>query len=574
MTVFPSNNEQYLLELTNRIRLDPDNELGRILIGRDKEVRNALDYFEIDLDVLRQQWNELECVPPLAWSGELHDSAEVHNQRTIAADTQSHFLPNEPGLIDRIRDAGYDPSSVAENIFAYPESIEAAHAGFAIDWGVGPNGIQEPAGHRISMTNSLYREVGIDITEEHDPNTSVGTFVVTQHFGIDRSAIWGMGDAYLVGVVYTDMIKDDDFYTPGEGIGNVTITASDLVNDRVFSATTWDAGGYQIALPRGDYRVDFTADLNGDGAIEVVSRQITMSNENLKLDWIADLEQLNATVTSASLETVANTNAATTAESSRFPLSSDTSYDDILLLELDIPSGIEPLNLDTLEPECYADHSSDERDVIFGLPIGDTICGAGGNDYIAGHDGDDTLFGNRGDDDILGGHGDDVMFGGRGNDAIDAGNDHDMVMADYGNDTVIGGAGSDTLYGNDGADELDGGSGNDYLLGGAGNDTLLGSAGDDQLNGQLGDDTLIGGGGSDIFALMENSGYDVIVDFNDGIDAIGLIDLTIGQLSISPHPDGLTIVAPGASMTLLGVERGQIDASDFSILSYSRSRLN
>jgi uncharacterized protein YkwD len=568
MAVFPSQNEQYLLELTNRIRLDPEPELDRILVTRDREVSNALDYFETNLTVLRQQWKELEPAPPLAWSGELHNSAETHNQRMIAADTQSHFLPNEPGLIDRMRDAGYDPSSVAENIFAYPDSIEAAHAGFAIDWGVGPHGIQEPAGHRISMTNGLYREVGIDITEERNPNTSVGTFVVTQHFGIDRKAVWGMGDAYLVGVVYTDAIKDDDFYTPGEGLGGVTITVSDLVSDRVFSTKTWDAGGYQIALPRGSYRVDFTVDLNDDGAIEVVSRQIEMGKENFKLDWIADLEQLSATIANGSINpALTNTTTAEAIERSRFPLSSDTTYDDILLLELDLPSGVEPLHLHTLEPESYFNHSSDERDVIFGSPIGDTIFGAGGNDYIAGNDGDDTLFGNRGDDDISGGHGDDVIFGGRGNDAIEAGDGNDIVMADYGDDTVLGGAGSDTLYGNDGVDQLDGGAGNDYLLGGMGNDTLLGSAGDDQLDGQLGDDTLIGGGGSDIFNLMADAGDDVIVDFHDGVDLIGLTNLTIGQLSISPHPDGLIVMAPGASMTLLGVERSQIDASDFLILS-------
>ncbi|NJN60179.1 MAG: hypothetical protein HC795_00370 [Coleofasciculaceae cyanobacterium RL_1_1] len=401
-TVFPSQNEQYLLELTNRIRLDPEHELDRILTTRDREVSNALDYFETDLTVLRQQWKELEPAPPLAWSGELHNSAKTHNQRMIAADTQSHFLPNEPGLIDRMRDAGYDPSSVAENIFAYPDSIEAAHAGFAIDWGVGPNGIQEPAGHRISMTNALYREVGIDITEERNPNTAVGTFVVTQHFGIDRNAIWGMGDAYLVGVVYTDAIKDDDFYTPGEGLGGVTITVSDLVSDRVFSTETWDAGGYQIALPAGQYRVDFTTDLNDDGSLEVVSRSVTMGRDNLKLDWIADFEQFNATLANATTTVSANANAAPAIERSRFPLSSDTSYDDILLLELDIPSGIEPLDLDTLNPELYTNHSSDQRDVIFGLPSGDTISGAGGNDYISGNDGGDTLFGNRGDDALLG----------------------------------------------------------------------------------------------------------------------------------------------------------------------------
>jgi len=556
------------------MRLDPANELERILVSRDREVNDALDYFSTDLSVMQQQWIALEAAPPLTWSGALHNSAETHNQRMISTDTQAHFLPNEPELLDRMREAGYDPSSVAENIFAYPESIEAAHAGFALDWGVGPHGIQEPAGHRTSMMNSLYREVGIDITEERDPETSVGTFVVTQHFGVDRDALWGMGDAYLLGVVYSDMTKDDDFYTPGEGLGNVTITASDLVNDRFFSTTTWSAGGYQIQLPEGNYQVEFQADFDQDGTIEVVSRQVEIGRDNLKLDFLADPELVKAisdpsadeTDRSNSATTNTTTNTNTNTNTNRFPLTSDTSYDDILLLELEVPSDIEPLNLALLSPEDYANHSSDQNDVIFGLPIGDIIFGAGGNDYIAGSTGDDTLFGNRGDDQILGGLGQDLIFGGRDHDAIDAGDDNDVVMADYGNDTIRGGTGDDTLFGNAGADKLDGGAGNDELLGGAGDDTLVGSAGDDWLKGQLGDDTLLGGGGRDTFALAVDHGHDVIVDFNDGVDVIGLIDLTIGQLSISPHADGLTIMAPGGSLTLLGVERGQIDEHDFSLL--------
>lgn len=565
-TIFPSSAEQYLLELTNRIRLDPENELGRILGSRDREINDALDYFNTDLSVLQQQWTTLEAAPPLAWSGELHNSAETHNQRMIAADTQSHFLPDEPGLLDRMRAAGYEPSSVAENIFAYPESIEAAHAGFALDWGVGPYGIQEPAGHRISMTNSLYREVGIDITEERNPQTSVGTLVVTQHFGVDRNAIWGMGDAYLLGVVYSDTTKDDDFYTPGEGLGNVTITASDLVNDQIFSTTTWSAGGYQIQLPKGSYRVEFQADFDHDGQIEVIARQIEMGRDNLKLDFLADPELMQEISDPSAHKTTSTQSPAVESSTSRFPLSSDTTYDDILLLDLDAPSDIEPLNLALLDPADYANHSSDQNDVIFGLPIGDTIFGGGGNDYISGSSGDDTLFGNRSDDKLLGGLGHDVMFGGRDHDAIDGGDDNDVAMADHGNDTIFGGTGDDTLFGNVGADKLDGGAGDDDLLGGAGNDTLAGSAGEDWLDGQLGDDTLFGGGGNDTFVLGAEHGYDVIVDFNDGVDVIGLIDLTIGQLSISPHPDGLTVMSPGGSLTLLGIERGQIDERDFSLL--------
>ena len=33
-------------------------------------------------------------------------------------------------------------------------------AAFAIDWGVGPGGIQSPAGHRDNMMSADFREVG------------------------------------------------------------------------------------------------------------------------------------------------------------------------------------------------------------------------------------------------------------------------------------------------------------------------------------------------------------------------------------------------------------------------------
>ena len=554
-TVFPSPNEQYLLELTNRIRLDPDGELGRILTNRNQEINEALEYFQTDIAVLKEQWKELKPVPALAWSDQLHNSAATHNQRTIVADTQSHFLPNEPGLIERMREAGYDPASVAENIFAYPDSIEAAHASFALDWGNGPNGIQAPAGHRAAMTNGLYREVGIDITEERDPNTSVGTFVVTQHFGVDAEAVWGTSDAYLLGTIYNDAVKNDDFYTPGEGLGGVTVTAFDLASDRVFSTTTWDAGGYQFQLPHGNYRVEVQLDFNGDGIVEVVSRPVDIGRENLKLDVIADRDPENAVVLNA--KTLPPSSNASNA------LDSET-----LVLEIGTPPpGVAPLDLAALSPADYNNHDTDRQDVLLGLLTDDTIRGAGGDDYITGKDGDDGLFGNRGNDTLLGGSGNDTVFGGRGNDALQADSGNDVVMADYGNDTVTGDRGDDILFGNGGVDRIDAGAGNDSLFGGADNDTLWGSAGDDRLAGQLGDDTLLGGDGRDVFVFAENYGTDVVVDFEDGLDRIGLLGLTLDRVSIAPHAEGVTVAASGASVTLLGLASGQLDASDFLLLS-------
>jgi len=91
-----------------------------------------------------------------------------------------------------------------------------------------------------------------------------------------------------------------------------------------------------------------------------------------------------------------------------------------------------------------------------------------------------------------------------------------------------GTAGDDTLTGTDFADSIVGGDGNDQPFGGDANDVIGGGNDDDTLNGGLGADILTGDGGIDVFVFnpgeTENSGntgiYDVITDFQDGIDLI------------------------------------------------------
>jgi Ca2+-binding RTX toxin-like protein len=113
-------------------------------------------------------------------------------------------------------------------------------------------------------------------------------------------------------------------------------------------------------------------------------------------------------------------------------------------------------------------------------------------------------------------------------------------------DTLSGGAGNDTIYGYGGNDTLYAASigsnatGNDVLYGGTGNDTLIGSAGDDILDGGTDKDSLTGGTGSDTFVLRAGDGgstvalADVITDFQDGVDVLGLSDsLQFGSLIIS-----------------------------------------
>ncbi|MEM7594187.1 MAG: calcium-binding protein, partial [Cyanobacteria bacterium P01_A01_bin.83] len=87
---------------------------------------------------------------------------------------------------------------------------------------------------------------------------------------------------------------------------------------------------------------------------------------------------------------------------------------------------------------------------------------------------------------------------------------------------IQGNGGNDTIGGSAKDDGIQGNNGDDTLVGGAGNDNLNGGVQDDLLQGDGGNDRLIGGGGRDVFALQANSGSDVIVDFNDGIDSFRL----------------------------------------------------
>lgn len=102
---------------------------------------------------------------------------------------------------------------------------------------------------------------------------------------------------------------------------------------------------------------------------------------------------------------------------------------------------------------------------------------------------------------------------------------NDTINGQAGDDTISGLGGNDLLRGEIGDDLLLGGKGSDTLRGGIGNDLLLGGKGNDILVGQEGNDTLTGGKGEDLFLLNinnTNNTFDVITDFQDGVDLIEL----------------------------------------------------
>lgn len=190
------------------------------------------------------------------------------------------------------------------------------------------------------------------------------------------------------------------------------------------------------------------------------------------------------------------------------------------------------------------------------------LIGTAEDDILLDIDGQDSIFGLQGDDSINGGSGADVIFGNQGFDSIDGninndtiygGKDNDRILGNGGNDLLLGERDNDRLLGEDGNDSLFGGKGGDYLEGGTGSDRLSGDLGDDTLAGSKGNNSLIGGIGEDVFRLTVNTGNNIILDFEDGIDRIDLKrELAFSELAIVPGEDNTISIVVTRTEEIIG----------------------
>ena len=579
LTFDPSPLEQEMLELLNRFRDNPQGELDELLsshptplTARDAEVQPALDFFNVNGAALESQFDGLSPAPPLAWNEALYNSAESHNDLMIQLDQQSHQLPGEAGLLDRDVAAGYDwqfSVRVGENIFAFSQSVGYGHAAFVIDWGFGPNGIQEPAGHRINMLDQGFQEVGIAITEESNPSTLVGPLVISQEFGRRGN----YGNPAVLGVVFDDL-NADGFYNAGEGLSGVTVELSGSAG--TFTTTSLTAGGYQAKVPSGTYTATATGeslggeirqfdvmvggsnvkvDFNAAGSISVATHTISLVDGSPHVVTIQDDGIVGNGVSQVIIDGIVTAFSVPTAT---LIINGGDSADTISVVSLDSTfAGEVAVNgnagNDSVDVSAIGLFTS-----LSGGSGDDLLAGGGAADFLNGGSGDDTVWGNAGNDTINGGSGRDSLDGGDGDDTVSGqGSSGDVITGGSGNDLVNGGAGvdtisesanvnfvltsssltglgTDTLIGIERAILVGGSDDNQIdaslftgpgiegvlLLGGSGNDVLIGSPHVDQLNGSAGNDTLLGGGDRD--TLRGGSGSDVL---NGG----GGNDLVVGQ---------------------------------------------
>ena len=145
-----------------------------------------------------------------------------------------------------------------------------------------------------------------------------------------------------------------------------------------------------------------------------------------------------------------------------------------------------------------------------------------------------------------------------------------LVDAEAGNSTIfLGGALDDSYSAGAGDDLLEGGGGDDTLLGGAGDDTLIGGTGADRLSGGEGADTFVlgEGDGGDVLSLA-----DLITDFEDGLDLIGLEGgLQFSDLTVSDGGtanSAISIAATGEMLAVIeGITEDLLDNGDFIALA-------
>ncbi len=261
----PTDEEQLYLELINRARAAPQAESLILKNTTDPLVLSAYTAFSVDLSIMVTQFSTISSNAPLSMNAKLLAAARLHSQDMFDHQFQDHAGSSGGSPASRIADQLYSAVWSGENVYAYAQSVLHGHAGFEVDWGDGPGGMQSPPGHRINIHTNLFLEVGIGVV--NGINGSVGPQIVTQDFGTRVGTGSDPNAVFITGVAYYDF-NNNGFYDVGEGIAGVTVT----VAGQNYYAVTSESGGYSVPIySDGNYTVTFTASGFSNQVAAVVS---------------------------------------------------------------------------------------------------------------------------------------------------------------------------------------------------------------------------------------------------------------------------------------------------------------
>lgn len=281
--VAPTAAEQYLFELINRARANPDATAAAFGIALNEGLPPATI--------------NSNAKQPLVMNLNLNDSTQSHSQHMLSTGTFGFSGIGDGTPASRIAAAGFaSPGQFisAESISSAPGLLSAftpvtAATNIAlatyIRTQIFRNMFLDSADvnrdSRKALLTNAYREGGVGL---ESGNWAFGVPTDSTLATADFASRTGPTEFFLGGVVYTDAVLNDNFYTPGEGIGGATITVRDATTGAVVATTsTWAAGGYSVKLAPGTYNVTAAASALGGS---VLWSGVQIGAENEKRDFV------------------------------------------------------------------------------------------------------------------------------------------------------------------------------------------------------------------------------------------------------------------------------------------------
>lgn len=271
-TVTMTDYEQLLLELVNRARANPLAE-----VARNSGVSD-LNQGVTGTQITSTPKQPLASVQLLVDAGRLHAADMLENNyfSHYTGGTPIPAPPAEPenDPTDRAAALGYS-GPVGENIAWNGSTLAIDNV--AETQNAHDNLFLSPS-HRVNMMVDNYDHAGM-AAEFGQFSTSSNTFnaiMVVQGYGFNS------GNAYITGVAYDDSVTADDFYTVGESLGGVRITALHTGTGESYWTTTGPSGGYQLQVPAGIYTVTASG---GPLQETMVTSGVVITTSNVKVDF-------------------------------------------------------------------------------------------------------------------------------------------------------------------------------------------------------------------------------------------------------------------------------------------------
>lgn len=267
----PDGSEQQLMWMMNRARQAPGSEGVWLAHLRQPNVQSAMNYFDVDREILMAEFAALSGTPPSAFDRRLYLAALDHSNYLISIDGQNH---NQQ--FDRIDARGFQLQSARGSVFSYTKDAVHGHGGFNIDWGGNDGtGMQSGRGHRAAIMGT-YANTGVACVPETDPTTDVGPMVTTINYCNAQTYYGDHYNRFIVGTVWKDL-NTNALYDPGEGLDDITV----MPDSGTYFAVTGRAGGYAIPVDPGTYQVTFSG--TALDSTRVISVQVGAESELMDL---------------------------------------------------------------------------------------------------------------------------------------------------------------------------------------------------------------------------------------------------------------------------------------------------